>query len=397
MPAAASAASGWTDPMIAAPTTGPAAIPRKVRAPTTPSARGRAAPPNRCAAAAVPTGTRTPPPSAWTTPRGDELVHGLRRAGQRRSDREDDQRPHEQPPRPPQVGEPAGHRHRQDVDQQVAVDDPARLAQLDPGGAAVRVGQVGQDRRQGDRGDHQLEAGQEDAGPDDGEHHEGRSAVHGGECRRALRMRPMSVVRVSPSRRGRDRRASDRPRPRVAPEDLPIGGADGPLDDDRHPVASVLGAAVLATRQRGRRDVPVMGRLPVADGGLAELDGPTERRFAVQVDPCGARRAHGADHDRLGRVIAEGHRLAERVALGDRRIEPERVLREIAAVARAGRDRQPGARRRVEQRRRHGADAAGQGAVDVEVVTDDDRPAAVAGPSRDLAERRPEVERRRRA
>ena len=33
----------------------------------TPSARGRAVPPNRCAAAAVPTGTRTPPPTAWTS------------------------------------------------------------------------------------------------------------------------------------------------------------------------------------------------------------------------------------------------------------------------------------------------------------------------------------------
>ena len=40
-------------------------------------------------------------------------------------------------PDAPQVGEPAGHRHRQDVDEQVAVDDPARLAQLDP---ASRVG-----------------------------------------------------------------------------------------------------------------------------------------------------------------------------------------------------------------------------------------------------------------
>ena len=55
------------DARIAAPTTGPAAIPRKVRAPTTPSARGRDVPPKRWAAAAVPTGTSTPPPIAWTS------------------------------------------------------------------------------------------------------------------------------------------------------------------------------------------------------------------------------------------------------------------------------------------------------------------------------------------
>ena len=66
-PSDSTSASGWTEPRIAAPTTGPAAIPRKVSAAMTPSARGRAAPANRCAAAAVPTGTRTPPPIAWTT------------------------------------------------------------------------------------------------------------------------------------------------------------------------------------------------------------------------------------------------------------------------------------------------------------------------------------------
>ena len=46
----------------------------------------------------------------------------------------------------------------------------------------VRIGQVGQDRRQRDRGDHELEAGQEDADPDDGEEHVRRAAVHVGEC-----------------------------------------------------------------------------------------------------------------------------------------------------------------------------------------------------------------------
>ena len=41
-------------------------MPRNVRAPITPSARGRAWPSNRCDAAAVPTGTRIPPPTPWT-------------------------------------------------------------------------------------------------------------------------------------------------------------------------------------------------------------------------------------------------------------------------------------------------------------------------------------------
>ena len=46
-----------------------------------------------------------------------------------------------------------------------------------------RVGEVGEDRRQGDRRDHQLEPGQEHADPDDGEQHERRTAVHRRECR----------------------------------------------------------------------------------------------------------------------------------------------------------------------------------------------------------------------
>ena len=58
---------GWIDSRIAAPTNGPAAIPRNVRAPMTPSARARAGPSNRWLAAAVPTGTRMPPPTAWTS------------------------------------------------------------------------------------------------------------------------------------------------------------------------------------------------------------------------------------------------------------------------------------------------------------------------------------------
>ena len=84
--------------------------------------------------------------------------------------------------RTPQVGQPAGHRHRQDVHEQVAVDDPARLAQLDPAGARGGIREVGQDRRERDGRDHQLQPGQEDADPDDGEQHERRAAGHAPEC-----------------------------------------------------------------------------------------------------------------------------------------------------------------------------------------------------------------------
>ena len=177
---------GGPSARIAAPRNGPAAIPRNVSAPMTPSARGRAGPLNRCAAAAVPTGTRTPPPTAWTSRAAMSWSSVWARPASAEPDREDRQRAEEQPPRAPQVRQPAGQRHRQDVDEQVAVDDPARLAQLDPGGAAARVGEVGEDRRQGDGRDHQLEAGQEHAGPEDGEQHERGPASMARECSRRL-------------------------------------------------------------------------------------------------------------------------------------------------------------------------------------------------------------------
>ena len=50
-PANPSVESATSAPRIAAPRTGPAAMPRKVRAPMTPSARGREAPVNRWEAA----------------------------------------------------------------------------------------------------------------------------------------------------------------------------------------------------------------------------------------------------------------------------------------------------------------------------------------------------------
>ena len=88
--------------------------------------------------------------------RGDELVQALGQPGQERSDREDPQCGQEEPPSAPDVGQAARQRHGHDIDQQVAVDDPGCLAQIRP------VGQGGQDLRQSDGRDHQLEAGQED-------------------------------------------------------------------------------------------------------------------------------------------------------------------------------------------------------------------------------------------
>ena len=111
-------------------------------------------------------------------PGRDQLVEVLGGPGQRGTDDEQGQRGDEQTPGSPQVGQPAGQRHGQDVDQQVAVDDPARLAQLDPGRGPMGPGQVGQDRRQGDRRHHQLEAGQEDPRTEHGEQHVRRTSVH---------------------------------------------------------------------------------------------------------------------------------------------------------------------------------------------------------------------------
>ena len=66
MPMLASAVSGWIVSRTAAPTKGPAAMPRNVSAPMMPRARGRAGPSKRCEAAAVATGMIAPPPTAWT-------------------------------------------------------------------------------------------------------------------------------------------------------------------------------------------------------------------------------------------------------------------------------------------------------------------------------------------
>ncbi len=108
----------------------------------------------------------------------DELIEVLRHPGKQRAEREDDERDHRKPARTPQVGEAAGQRHHQDVDQQVPIDDPAGLAELGPRRCAVGLNEVGQDRRERDGRDHQLEAGKEHARTEDGEQHKAGPAIH---------------------------------------------------------------------------------------------------------------------------------------------------------------------------------------------------------------------------
>ena len=120
-------------------------------------------------------------------PTEDQLVHRLGPARHQRPGDEHDQRRQEELPGAPDVGDPPRERHRDDVGEQVAVDDPAGVAELREGGLAelIRGGEVAQDRRQGRRGDHQLEPREEDPDAEDGEEAPGaepahRASVHGG-------------------------------------------------------------------------------------------------------------------------------------------------------------------------------------------------------------------------
>ena len=103
--------------------------------------------------------------------------------------------------------------------------------------------EVGQDRRQGDRRDHQLEAGQEDADPDDGEQHVRRAAVHAGECSLAGASRPGRCRRApasgGPVEDDPVEPAVDR-HPPVAADEVSVGGANGARDDHGHAVAPLL-------------------------------------------------------------------------------------------------------------------------------------------------------------
>ena len=117
---------------------------------------------------------------------GDQLVHGLGQSGEERSEREHGEGRQQWASCPPQVRQAAREGHRQHVDEQVAVDDPARLAQLHPCGPCGRVREILEDRRQGDGRDHQFEPAQEHADAEDREHDERGPAIHAAECSGAV-------------------------------------------------------------------------------------------------------------------------------------------------------------------------------------------------------------------
>ena len=169
-------------PRIAAPRNGPAAMPRNVSAPMIPSARGRAWPSNRCDAAAVPTGTRMPPPMPWMTRPTMSSSSDWPRPATSDPRMKTTSAAEEQAPGAPDVGEAARQRHRDDVGEQVAVDDPRGAAELGEGGLARPIGigldEVVDDRRQGDGRDHQLEAREEDAGAEDSQQRVCRAPGH---------------------------------------------------------------------------------------------------------------------------------------------------------------------------------------------------------------------------
>ena len=133
--------SAWIAPRIAAPANGPAAMPEeRQRADDAERPRPRVRPR---------TGARRRPCRPGPGRRHRALDEPRRRsAGRGPGPRPASADPtmnttsaaEEQPAGAPQVGQPAGQRHRHDVDEQIAVDDPAGLAQLDPGRAAGRVG-----------------------------------------------------------------------------------------------------------------------------------------------------------------------------------------------------------------------------------------------------------------
>ncbi len=70
--------------------------------------------------------------------------------------REQEERDHVQAAGAPQVRGPAGEWHRNEVGQQVGVDDPRRASEIAP------AAEVGDDGRQRDRDDHELRAADQD-------------------------------------------------------------------------------------------------------------------------------------------------------------------------------------------------------------------------------------------
>jgi hypothetical protein len=93
-----------------------------------------------------------------------------RGAGECRSHGERAECQYERPAYAPAVDESAGEGHNHDVDHQVAADDPRCGPEHPPVRRTEQLlGDVGDDRRQGNGRDHELEAGQEHADTHDRE------------------------------------------------------------------------------------------------------------------------------------------------------------------------------------------------------------------------------------
>src|SRR6185436_826234 len=92
--------------------------------------------------------------------------------------------------------------------------------------------------------------------------------------------------------------------------------------------------------------------------------------------------------DRERGVVPEPHRLRA----GHRCVQAERISGDVVPVRLAADDLEPAAERRVEQRCRRCADAAGEGPSLDRVAADDRSTQSIAGPEADLAKAAPEVE-----
>ena len=185
-----------------APRNGPAAMPRNVAPPTTPSALARAGPSNRRLAPNVASGTIAPGAQALDQARPDEDGQGRGGAGDQRGKGEQAERQRQGRHEPVAVGRAPGDGHDGDARDEEAIDDPRRLAQFLP------ARQVLHDRGQR-RGRHQqLGAGQPGGDAQDAHQRPGGATTHGraltagsvrgGTCCSAGR-HPLTPPRTRPS------------------------------------------------------------------------------------------------------------------------------------------------------------------------------------------------------
>src|SRR3954470_19591472 len=125
-------------------------------------------------------------------------------------------------------------------------------------------------------------------------------------------------------------------------------------------------------------------------------------RDAVKLDLDEARAAAAEprtpDENRVRRVVRPAHRLG-RTARGDEdgRVKPERVAVDVVEVVAPGAHLVARSQRGIEERRRAGADPAGQCALRLRVAVDDRATLLEASGPRDGSDHLPEVERLARA